>query len=70
MDETYFSFVDSEKIIKIAPETPSGEYKIQVTLTDDNLENPQRSTVTFNVFVVEDKEPDFVTEFIHLNENY
>ena len=39
-NEHYFSFDDSKKIIIIAPETPFGRYKIQITLTDDNFDNP------------------------------
>ena len=37
--KVYFSFDDSKKILKIDPETPPGQYDIQITLTDDNLEN-------------------------------
>ena len=37
--KNYFSFDYSKEIMIIAPETPTGQYKIQITLTDDNLEN-------------------------------
>ena len=43
------------KTIQVMPATPIGSYKMAVTLSDDNIDDPKSSTVTFKILIKEEK---------------
>ena len=64
IDQDFFTFNEDKKSIIIAPDIPIGLYKIEMTVSDDNIEGPKSTISQFSIFIVEEETPEVVKEFI------